>query len=356
MSTARATPASGPEGRARLRPWLTALALVAVVAGVLARGLGPALAGSSVGLDALIVVVDKTVAIGAQLFGIGATAALIALAVAIVKSPLSRALRGCAVGTAAVAGFGVLSATAAPVPYGPAVALGALAALLGLLVSVDGARSAHLRTPALALGAIAAAAIVRAVAIVLAATALAASPRAVLTAEGLPWLQWARALATLGFGLELTALGLALDWFTAGKARRVRFAVAVVVVLLAALAVPLALAGSEADAGLGSVLLNRSLGRLLSVPAPFAPDAVRAFVEVLGWLLALVSLLRAFGRDVAPAAVCLMLVSRGAAETALGAASLTLAALALAVERAEDLRHGLRPRSPRASASAWRPG
>ncbi len=153
------------------------------------------------------------------------------------------------------------------------------------------------------------------------ALALYASENALVSLFGV-----SRGVATLGLLFDVGALVLAVLWLWVPRPR----AGAVVLgigTLLAVVFVGAAASGSSPDAGLFSVITDRALTELTQHPAPMVPQAVRAGLEVMAFVIAGGMLIQPEQRRLSAVVIALAILARGSSDIPLCAMSLLLASL-----------------------------
>jgi hypothetical protein len=227
-------------------------------------------------------------------------------------------------------------ASAVELPDQASLLVAGASALGGLVIARVRAPIASLRAPALCVGAVALAGLLRVAAIVaseLAGEVLRSQPSALGIAS--------RSLATASLLCEVAAMLIALAWLSAAprSPRPWRRGVGALVPIAAALATFAALRGLAPDASGAALLIGRAIGRLLVAPDPYASEPVRIFVEITAWLLIVLALVApralrspqgAAERPLA-SAFALALLARGQLETPLCALALLLAASTVAL-------------------------
>lgn len=323
-------------------------ALIALIAVVLGRALGPAIVGVGVGMNRLIGAIDYAGKLTSQVFAMGATVFALGELGAIARSRLPAAFR---VGALGLGGVAILvSLLASPrreiLPFVMVGVMVFAASVLALLAAWSAVRVPFARPAALVVGLIGLAGLVRLIAVSLAYQAT--EPRWARLAVG------ARGVATVSIVLELGAALIATAWI-ASRARKLASPATLVVLGLALILTRQALHADVDDAGVLSLLLRRTAERLLTRPEPFLPLGLSLFLAFLAPLLASAVLLSGAAPPprggaprpsdipaVAPvppairAAIALALLVRGAPEMPLSGLLLVIAALGLALASRDE--------------------
>jgi len=307
-----------------------------MAAALVSRGLEPALPGVWVGADHVITAVKLGAALGSQLVAVVSAMVVIGLVLATVRSTLPAYLRAYAVGAGVLVVLAVMIASAVRLPHMSRLVVAGGAALLVLLAMRLSARIFTHRAASLTLAAMALAGLVRILAIVL----------STLTAPGSSWVLLAavRTSATLSSLLEVIGIVVALAWLVSqpeadqARSRRLRWIVPALLVVATSAVLYVAHRGQDPEAAGASVLVARAVRELLTSPAPYTPEVVRSFVEILTWLVLLATLIFNPRGRMMSATVALALVARGSLEVPLSAALLLIGALALAHHPGPDLR------------------
>jgi hypothetical protein len=320
---------------------LAGLGLVAVIAG---RALAPSIAGAGVGMDGVIRAAQYLGGLSTQLCGIVAIVLGLAELLVVRTSRLPRATRSAALvlGGVVILGCFFASSRTEGLSLASRAALGVSASLVALLGARRALRAPFARGPALVVGLVCLGSLLRLGAAAIAYQA--ANPR------------WARllplehGLSTVGFLVGALGVATATAW-VAGRSRGPASPITLGVLFAALLITRQALLASRDDAGPGTVLLGRALGRLVTQPAPLIPASIQLFVAALAPLIALVALFR---RDVPPregadpsaprarlpsslgAVVALSLLVRDTPEMPLGALFLVIAGLSVALTAEDD--------------------
>jgi hypothetical protein len=312
------------------------MALFGVLAALISRGVAPALPGVWVGVDHVIMGFKLGGALVSQLFAVASAAVIIGLVLGTVKSAQPAYLRAFAAGTGVLCILAVMIASAVRLPHASRLVLAASTGALALMGAIISARFYTSRAPALVIGAVAVAGLVRVGTILVAGGA---SAGALVTV--------ARVTATVSWLLEVLAVGVAVVWLATqprlhrGNLKRpgtLRWLlIGLVVVATLGLVVVLVM-GSAPDASGSPLLLARAIEQLLPNPRPYSPPWIREAVELFRWLLVAAVLAVSPRGRMMTASVALALVATGSLEVPLCAASLVIAVLALGLHPGPDLR------------------
>jgi hypothetical protein len=291
---------------------LAALGVFALLTG---RVLAPALKGVAVGTGTLVHWLGKVGAVSSQVFAFVATMTTIVMIMTAARSRLPAYARfsGLLLG-----GFAVLPtiwALQQTIPELSAALVAGSAALLALLAASAAIASPFARGPALVVGLVALAGLVRLLAIGLGYGA---------AGLGVP------ALAVVSFVCDGLALGVALAWIAA-RNRKLTSPWTALALLLALIATRQALAGQVPDPRPLDLFCWRSASYLLTAPFVPVPAALRIFVAFLAPLTAIAALLSREAIRPLAAAVALALASRAALEMPPCALMLIVGALATAL-------------------------
>lgn len=326
-----------PRGEGPTVLWL--VAAIAAVAALVSRAVEPALPGIWVDTDHLITAVKLGGAVTSQLFAVASTAVVIGLVLATTSSSRPAYLRAFSVGAGVLTILAVMIASAVRLPEGSRVVLAATTALLALMCVRSTMQLYNLRAVSLLVACVGFAGLVRVATMLTVGLTTDTESGLVVVA--------ARSTATLSSLLEIVAVLVAVAWLitqpkvgrdgTPRKMARPRFILLASLLFLSGLLTWLVSAGQDPDATPVMVLVSRSAFGLLTAPAPFVPDLVRVFVELLRWG-ALVTLLALRPRGpMMASSVAFGLIASGSLEIPLCAASLVVAALALTVHPTHGL-------------------
>jgi hypothetical protein len=323
-------------------------AILAVVAVLLGRAIGPSIAGIGVGMDRAVRAFELVGQVTSQCFAIAAVVFAMSELLAASRGRLPGAIRPFAVGLGGVVILVTLLASPRRESLPAVIVSGAAicAAVLALFAAASVARVPFARAAALVVGLTGLAGILRLGAIALAFQAEAPRMSSLLLS--------ARVFATLAFFADVAAVLLVVAWIAA-RARKLTSPVTLVVLGLAMLLTRQALSADRDDVGSLTLLVRRAGERLLLSPAPLVPHAVALFLAFLALLAAVAALLApdtapkksAPGGPPAPivsaptppairAAVALALLARGAPEMPMNALLLVIAAITMALAARDD--------------------
>ncbi|WP_437802079.1 hypothetical protein [Sorangium sp. So ce693] len=333
-SAAGRPPLAGLPVLALIRP----LAVLALLAMILGRMLAPAMVGLAVGIERAVHTIELAGAGASQLFAIGAIVVAMALISAVVRSRVPYALR---IGTIVAGSFVilvVLHATVQRVPDLSAALIGVSAAILALGSAWEALRVPFVRPVAAALGLVGASALVRLAGVLLAVWANDRGSKALAGATS--------SVATAAFALDALAVLTATVALGAGREARPREAepprprlvspLSLVALASALLATRAALAGAADDASMVEALFRRALDRLLTRPAPVVPLSIQLFVAALSVVIVALALVAPPRLPALGGALALLLVAGSAPEVPLGALSLVIAALCVALAARDE--------------------
>jgi hypothetical protein len=319
---ARRGPTPGMPMLALVRP-LAALAIAAMLTG---RAFGPAALGSGTGLGRLLWGLEFSGNLLSQMLAILATVFAVAEVLVLLRTRVPLYLQIMGVTTSAIVLLVGLTAAVIRLPTAPAALIGLGAAVLALLVAIDAARSPFGRHAAMVLGAVSIASLLRLAAVLVSSLGSSRAALAVTTP---------RALATGAFVLEALAIGLGLAW-VASRSRRITTPATFVVLIIAFLLTRLVIVSPLETTSAGTVLLRGGVERLLVRPDPFLPRTAVVFAAVLAPLTASAAL---FARGQVPAlsgAIALALLVRSTAEMPMGAITLVIASLTVALAARDE--------------------
>lgn len=307
----------------------------ALLATCLARGLAPALPGSSAGIGELIVGVEQLAAFSTQLTLMLGAATCVRLLISTLESR-SQVFRPVAIVTCAAALPVVISASSRHLSPGWLIALAGLSAALAIAASLPALREAHTRAAGLVLLAVTAGSLVNATGRML---ALYASQQVHAGLFG-----FARGVATVGLALDAASVFIVVVWLC----RRSRLA-AFLGIVLVCVAGFLAWAGTHGgEVASWRVVTGRALSALTAHPDPFMGSGVRYSVEILAILLGAVTLWLRSPYGVG-AALAFALLARVSGDVPLCSLMLMLAALSAVRASLEPLE-----RSPFAAGDTGR--
>lgn len=320
---------------------LAGLAIAAVIVG---RALGPSVAGVGVGMDRIIPAIEYVGGLLSQLCGMFAIVLCLAELLTLHRSRVAPLLRvaSLVLGGAVILGGFFASSRTEGLPLSTRAILGVSASLLALLTATRALKAPFARATALVVALVGLGSLLRLGAVALAYQAVEPGwSRLVPVARG---------LATAGFAAGGLGLAVATAWI-ASRSKRLTNPVTLGLLLVALIITRQALIAEHDDAGVGSLLLRRALGRLVPRPEPFVPAAVQIFVAALSPLVAVAALfsrtvpLREGADPSAPqarlpsalgASIALALLVGDAPEMPLGALFLVIAGLSAALAAEDD--------------------
>lgn len=305
---------------------LAGLALLAAVASVTTRGLGPALPGVWVGVEGYINAAKMVGALSSQLFAVSSSAIVIGLVLALVRGDRPAYLRAFSVGVGVLTVLAVMIASAVALPDASRLVLAFGVGLLTALCATSAARFFTSRAPAITLGLLAASGLLRILVILL--SQLAFERMSQLTADV------ARVLVTISAVPVAVAVIFALVWMVRvpGTGAALRWGALVVIMAGLGTLVALAQVGADPEAGGMPLLVARTLHEMGLRPRPFGPTLLYSALEALRWLTALAVLIVAPRNRSLAAAVSLALLAGGTLEVPLAAAGMVVAALVLVLQ------------------------
>ncbi|WP_437746379.1 hypothetical protein WME73_16290 [Sorangium sp. So ce302] len=328
-SAAGRPPLAGLPVLALIRP----LAVLALLAMILGRMVAPAMVGLAVGIERAVHTIELAGAGASQLFAIGAIVVAMALISAVVRSRVPYALRIGAIVAGSFVILVVLHATVQRVPDLSAALIGVSAAILALGSAWEALRVPFVRPVAAALGLVGASALVRLAGVLLAVWANDRGSKALAGATS--------SVATAAFALDALAVLAATVALGAGREARPRDAepprprlvspLSLVALASALFATRAALAGAADDASIVEALFRRALDRLLTRPAPVVPLSMQLFVAALSVVVVALAIVAPPRLPALGGALALLLVAGSAPEVPLGALSLVIAALCIAL-------------------------
>jgi hypothetical protein len=314
---------------------LVLLIVLGLVASIEARGLAPALPGSKAGIGSVIAASDRLAAFLTQLFAFGGTMLAIRLGLASLRErTLGLFYRLLVVPATGCVVTLVLASTTQPLDTRVTLLLACVSSLLAVAAAVRCLSVPATRAAGFVLALVGAAALTRLGAGLLAGRA---SEQALVTMFGA-----ARAVATFAFVLDLASLAIVGLWLTGRQWTRGAIAFGVMLAFSALIAWG-ASRGSHYDARLWQVLAARSLAELASNPAPLVVPQLRYAVEVLAWILALITLVSKQRSPWIKGAISATLLSRATADVPALALCLTLGALLASLFAFEPARRSVLP-------------
>ncbi|AGP36160.1 hypothetical protein [Sorangium cellulosum] len=332
------SPARPPLGGLPVLRLIRPLAVLALLAMILGRMLAPAMVGLAVGIERAARTVELAGAGASQLFAIGAIVTAMALIGAVVRSRVPYALRIAAIVAGSFVILVVLHATVQRVPDLSAALIGVSAAILAVGSAWEALRVPFMRPVAAALGLVGASALVRLTGVLLAVWANDRGSKALAGATS--------SVATAAFALDALAVLVATVALGAGREARPREAepprprlvspLSLAALASALLATRAALAGASDDASVVEALVRRALDRLLTRPAPVVPLSMQLFAAALAVVVVALALIAPPRLPALGGALALLLVARSAPEVPLGALSLVIAALCVALAARDE--------------------
>jgi hypothetical protein len=312
-----------------------ALALVALVGGLAARLLEPALFGAATGIERWIKTTKIVANLASPFVAVGGVAfTLRAVGVTLTKSSLGIAYRMLVI-PAAIATSAVLMAAVARPVEPPLVSVLAVSAIVAAAMGAPIALS-HPST--------------RAVGLVLALTALSGA----FDFIGVRLSLWAvdrlsaaefrvaTALVTCGFALEVVLVTAAFACLAYRRPWRTAVFTGATIALTLTVAWTVHL-GNQPYAATGPIVVARAVSELLRPPAPFVPAAARLTLEMAS-LVAAVAALVVARRSPPAALIALCLLARGSLDVPIPALLLVVASIAVPA-------YTERVRSPQAAAA-----
>lgn len=305
------------------------LAAIGAIAALLARALSPALRGVWIGTDRAIDMVEACAGLMTQLFAVSAAAVAVGMISAVFRAGLPWRLKATALFGGGLAVFAVVVASAARLHRLLVFVFGTAAVVVAFRLARDAARHRSLRAGALVVGMMALAGMARLLAMV-AVGVPSGLAGATVTSPGLASIL-VTVSATLSFGFEALAVGLAVIWLarSSSRPRAVVFAVAAASVAGYGLVV----VASSADATGVAILVSRLVQVMLGGPAPAVGHGARVVLEIAAWLALFGVLTRGSRGRLVGGCIALTLLARAAPERPLCALALVVAALGLALDR-----------------------
>ena len=322
---------------------LSAFVILAWVSSVLARAITPALPGSSAGLGKIIQFAETSAGFATQLtvwFGV-----LLASGI-VFGMLLEERLRGIyrfltVMTTAAILAL-VMTATRSELQPAWGLSLAFLSAILAAQASAPALANARTRALALVLAGTALAATIVVLARLM---ALEASESA--DTSGFAHARW---LATAAFVLDTACVALVGAWLLKPNARW-RSGLVLGITVCAAFLAWHANRSMGEEAGMFTVLLERSLGELTYHPEPLVPIFARYFLEIVALCFTLACVLFRGGTSGVGPAVALVLLARGNTDAPAGALLLAIGSLAAADRGIRLLVHSVTEPSDRSDKS-----
>lgn len=302
------------------------LAVCAIAATVLGRALAPSWAGLAVGMNRAVHAMELVGSASTQLFALAVTVVAVGCVVSMTRSQAPWALRILSIVSA---GFAILvgaSAAAVPITRLPLGVSAFLISVLALACAWDAKKAHFARPAAFMLGIFGLASLTRLTSILLTSYAVSSNP----PRPPAMLLALARGAATGSFVLEVVA-AFALVIIIAQGSRKLANPTTTAALLLAFVLTRQASLGHLEDAGTLSILFHRAADRFLSLPEPYVPAAPRVFLVFFALILSGFVL---FARRQVPAlagAMSLLLLARSNTDMPLGALSMAVASMAIAL-------------------------
>lgn len=298
---------------------LRAVAALALLATVIARGLAPALPGSAAGISGWIRASGTTAMLLSQLLVVSGALVVFRLLIRTLrKSELGVFYRLLAVPLGAAALTIIMAAAEGPTRPVMALGLAVVTATVAIAATFPTLSTPRTRAAGFVLGAVGVGSFVHVLSRVLAIRASEQALASLFTMS--------QSVATLSFVLDVASIVLVAVWL--GARNRSRAAVIAVVLVGVSSAVAWgAMRGSSYDASLWEVLASRSLAELTRHPAPLVLAPLQYSVEVLALLTAGVALVVPKRNLPIQALVALALLARVSTDIPLCALCLVMAAL-----------------------------
>lgn len=298
---------------------LRVVAVLALVATVIARGLAPALPGSAAGIAGWIHASDTASMLLSQLLVVSGALVVFRLLIRTLRhGELGVVYRLLAVPLGAAALTIIMAAAQAPARPAMSLGLAVITSVMAIAATFPTLAAPRTRAAGFVLGVVGTASFVHVLARML---ALRASEQALASLFTM-----AQSVSTLSFVLDVASIALVAVWLGARNRSRAT-AVAVVLVGVSALVAWGAMRGSGDNASLWEVLASRSLAGMTQGPAPLVLVPLRYSVGILA-LLAAAAVLAVPGRNPAVQALfALALLARTSTDIPLCALCLVIAAL-----------------------------
>jgi hypothetical protein len=297
------------------------LAVLALVAVILGRAVGPAFAGVTVGIQRATDIIEGAGEAVSQTFAMACTMVAISTLFAVVLSNLSLELR---VGGAVLGALVVLLGLGATINSNgdiTSAVLGVSASIVTLLAARDVWRAHFARPIAITLGAVGVASLLRLASVALAYASL---PHHMAMASA------SRVVATVAFFIDAGAVGAALLWI-ASRGRKLTSPATLIALGIAFVLTRQGLAGGGEDSATVNVLIRRSLDTLMPRPDPHGLVAVRLFFTALGPVVAAAALLTRRQMPALTGGLALVVLARTAPEVPLHGLALIIGSLSVAL-------------------------
>jgi len=305
------------------------LAAIGGVAALVARALAPALRGVWIGADRAIDIVEACAGLMTQMFAVCAAAVAVGMISAVLRSGLAWGLKVTALLGGGIAVFAVIVASAARLHRLLVFVFGTAAVVVAFRLARHTARHRALRAGALIVGMMALAGMARLLAMVAIGVRSGQAGATVTSPELASTL--VTVSATLSFGFEALAVGLAVIWLARSSSRPRALVLGMAAASVAGYG--LVVVASTADASGVVILVSRLVQAMLGGPAPVVGYGARVVVEIAAWLVLFGVLSRGSGGRLVGGCIALSLVARAAPERPLCALALVVAALGLALDR-----------------------
>ncbi|AKT41654.1 hypothetical protein [Chondromyces crocatus] len=315
--------------------FLWPLAALGVLATLIGKMLAPSIGGITVGLEGLVLQLDRAGGMLSQLFALLAVVATSSLVSLVSQSRSPIALRVFAVMTSSLVALEVIYASGRErVPEVMAVFIAGIVGTLALVAAWDARRAVFSRHAALVLGLLGLGGLLRLAGALLAVRAIATSSVAVgSVAQGLS----TAAFVLDGLGALVAAAGLvkrrdpraSAGSDQAPTSSPLLSPMVLLALGLAFVATRYAASAASNEVHPGELLVFRMLDRLVVRPLPTAPLGAQHFVAALSFVMAGLALAVRRPTPALSAVVALALLSRGAVGAPLGAISLSLASMGI---------------------------
>lgn len=298
---------------------LRAIAALALVATVTARGLAPALPGSAAGIAGWIRASETTAMLLSQILVVSGALVVFRLLIRTLRqTELGVVYRLLAVPLGAAALTIIMAAAQSSERPGVALGLAVITSIVAIAATFPTLAAPRTRAAGFVLGVVGTASFVHVLARLL---AIRASEQALASL-----FRVAESVSTLSFALDVASIALVAVWLGAHRRSRA-IVVGGVLVGLSALVAWGAVRGSGESAALWQVLASRSLAGMTRHPAPMVLAPLRYSVELLALLVAAVALVLPGRNAPVQALFALALLARTSTDIPLCALCLLIAAL-----------------------------
>ena len=323
-------PARGGIPILRLVPPFAALAIVASLVG---RAIGPSMEGLAVGLGRIIGAVQLSGGVLSQVLAVAAIVLAMGEILVVSRGRVPAAVR---IGSIGLGGVVVLvcflaSPRRESLPEALVVLMSLSAVAFAIIAGQSALKASFSRASGLILMLVGVDSLLRLIAVAITSQAGKAGTLNVAKIAGV--------VATVGFLAGLVAMAIAAAWI-ASRSRKLASPGTLIPLALALFLTQTARFADGDDAGALSVLLHRAVARLIVRPLPLVPVGLQIFAALLAPLLAIAALISRPARGasaaaLAPpaigAAIALSLLMRDAADMPLGALTLVIAGLTVAL-------------------------